>query len=339
MLKCSLDKLNDVLSALGKKAALYVPADAENGAKYVRRSEGTKLSDKLNTAVSAKGFFFPQTENLVGFKTTGKEIEIKDVRNEAEDFILFGVRACDVRSFDILDRVFLNDTPDSYYQSRREHGIIISMACDRPAETCFCKAFGIDPAEPRGDIVCYKNDSEIFLSPKTEKGKALAAALEGVCLSCSEDSADGVKALINERTQKLPLASLTTEGFGADKTKELFDSSKWKELSESCLGCGICTFVCPTCQCYDIKDFDTGREVCRFRCWDSCMYSEFTKMSAGQPRLTQLERFRQRFMHKLVYYPDNNDGVFSCVGCGRCLVKCPISMNIVKVMKALGGEQ
>ena len=98
------------------------------------------------------------------------------------------------------------------------------------------------------------------------------------------------------------------------------------------------TFVCPTCQCYDIRDFDCGRRVLRYRCWDSCMYADFTKMSAGQPRLTQLERFRQRFMHKLVYFPTNNDGMFSCVGCGRCLAKCPIQMNIVKVMKKLGGK-
>ena len=69
----------------------------------------------------------------------------------------------------------------------------------------------------------------------------------------------------------------------------------------------------------------------------ACMYSEFTKMAHGNNRLTQKERFRQRFMHKLVYYPENNDGLFSCVGCGRCLAKCPISMNIVKVMKKIGG--
>ena len=30
---------------------------------------------------------------------------------------------------------------------------------------------------------------------------------------------------------------------------------------------------------------------------------------------------------------------YGCVGCGRCLSKCPISMNIVKVMKALGGKE
>ena len=66
------------------------------------------------------------------------------------------------------------------------------------------------------------------------------------------------------------------------------------------------------------------------------MYSDFTMMAHGTPRNTQLEKFRQRFMHKLVYYPMNNDGVYGCVGCGRCLKKCPISMNIVKVMKSLG---
>ena len=88
-----------------------------------------------------------------------------------------------------------------------------------------------------------------------------------------------------------------------------------------------------------IKDFNTGREVIRFRCWDSCMYSDFTMMAHGTNRPNHMQRFRQRFMHKLVYYPENNGGLFSCVGCGRCLAKCPISMNIVKVMKTVGGEE
>ena len=130
----------------------------------------------------------------------------------------------------------------------------------------------------------------------------------------------------------------------ANRKMDLLDSVVWqlsegKKLSESCLGCGSCTYTCPTCQCYDIKEFDTGKAIKRYRCWDSCMYSEFTKMSAGQPRPTQLERFRQRFMHKLVYFPENNEGIFGCVGCGRCLIGCPISMNIVKVIRALGGKE
>jgi heterodisulfide reductase subunit C len=66
------------------------------------------------------------------------------------------------------------------------------------------------------------------------------------------------------------------------------------------------------------------------------MYSDFTLMAHGNPRVSQLERFRQRFMHKLIYFPANNDGIHACVGCGRCLAKCPVSMNITKVIKALG---
>jgi len=135
----------------------------------------------------------------------------------------------------------------------------------------------------------------------------------------------------------LPLADLTTEGFGA-YNKELFESPLWEEMSVGCLGCGACTFVCPTCQCYDIRDFDDGKQVRRFRCWDSCMYSDFTLMSAGQPRPTQKERFRQRFMHKLAYYPETHDGVFGCVGCGRCLKKCPQHLHILKVMRRMGGK-
>ena len=134
---------------------------------------------------------------------------------------------------------------------------------------------------------------------------------------------------------QLPLGNTSFEGMKQTDLMTHFKNEKWAGLSESCLGCGTCTFVCPTCQCYDIREFDTGKGVKKFRCWDSCMYSDFTLMAHGNSRNSQLERFRQRFMHKLVYFPDNNGGEFGCVGCGRCLAKCPIQTNIVKVEKAL----
>lgn len=340
MRKCSLEKLDSVFAEIANSFKLYLPVDDKDGkAKYSEWAEGVKWSNALNTVRSPKDFFFPQTEDLMGFKCSGKNIEIIDTRNESEDFVVFGVRACDVKSFDILDRVFLKDPVDSYYSNRRDHGIIISVACTRPAETCFCHTFGIDPTEPAGDISVWKTDSELFWQSNTEKGAALLEKLQALTEECDADAVNDQKEKVSAIMKKLPLAGLTADKFGAGKTKELFDAPEWDSLSEACLGCGTCTFICPTCQCYDIKDFNTGKGVVRFRCWDSCMYSEFTKMSAGQPRLTQKERFRQRFMHKLVYYPENNDGLFSCVGCGRCLAKCPISMNIVKVMKTIGGKE
>ena len=339
MRKISADKLNTLFAEIAKDNALYMPQDSDGGAKFEKWEEGCTLSAALNTVRSAKDFFFPQTENLMDFKMEGKNIEIIDTRKECEDFVVFGIRACDVKSFEVLDRVFLAEPVDTYYKNRREHAVLMSVACTKPQETCFCKTFGIDASEPEGDIVCYKTDDALYMDAKTEKGEKLLKSLEKITEDADESAAAEQKNMIKERFSKLPLANLSADKFGKDKTSEFFNAPEWSELSETCLGCGTCTFVCPTCQCYDIKDFNTGHGIKRFRCWDSCMYSDFTKMSAGQPRLTQLERFRQRFMHKLVYYPTNNDGLFSCVGCGRCLAKCPIQMNIVKVMKKLGGEK
>ena len=144
--------------------------------------------------------------------------------------------------------------------------------------------------------------------------------------------------LDSKKYESLPFAHLNLTGFDGDHLMEKFNSPKWKKLSMACLGCGSCTFACPTCQCYDIRDYDAGNGIQRYRCWDSCMYSDFTLMAHGTNRPTQLERYRQRFMHKLVYFPSNNDGMYSCVGCGRCIEKCPMNLNIVKVIKALGED-
>ena len=338
MKRILLSRLNELFMALAGKEKLYIPAqDGSGNASFTLWREGLTLSNAGNTNRSAKDLFFPQVENLVGFQVSGKEIRMIETRDPAEPFVLFGVRACDGRSFELLDRVFLADAKDTYYETRRQSATVVTLACSRPEATCFCGNFGIDPAEPGGDVSCWVEGEFLYWQANTEKGEALTAKLS-MLEDTDDEAVKAQQAQTRAILKKLPLASLDLSAVGAGKTKVLFDRPEWKQLSESCLGCGTCTFVCPTCQCYDIKEFDSGKLVRRFRCWDSCMYSDFTKMSAGQPRPTQLERFRQRFMHKLVYFPDNNDGIFGCVGCGRCLAKCPIHMNIVKVVKTLGEE-
>ena len=339
MKKLSLTKLNDFFAAIAADKTLYLPVNNNVGkAEYKKWEAGVEMSKALNTVRSAKDFFFPQTEDLMEFKMEGKSIEVIDSRREAEDFVVFGVRACDAASFSILDSVYLVDPVDSYYKTRREHGTVVTMACGKPAETCFCATFGIDAADPAGDVTVWETAEGYMLRANTEKGEALLAATASLLEEGDEGAVEAAKAKTREIMAKLPLAGFTMEGVGAGKTAELFDRPEWKTLSEACLGCGTCTFVCPTCQCYDVRDFDTGNGIKRFRCWDSCMYSDFTKMAHGNSRNSQVERFRQRFMHKLVYYPDRNNGTFGCVGCGRCLSRCPISMNIVKVAKTLGGK-
>lgn len=340
MYRIPRENLDQLFALVAGSKTLYIPTDATTGiAQFKKWEEGMKMSDKLKTSRSAKDFFFPQTEDLVKFKTVGKAIDIIDPREETEDFVIFGVRACDARSFEILDRVFLVDPVDTYYKNRREHGVVVTLACSRPSESCFCQTFGIDPTNPAGDVSAWMTDDSVYFSANTEKGEAFVSSVKELLSDADDKAVEEQKAATKEILGKLPFANLDTNAFGGGKTEKYFNSPEWAALSEACLGCGTCTFVCPTCQCYDVRDYDTGHGVNRFRCWDSCMYSDFTKMAHGNPRLSQKERFRQRFMHKLVYYPENNEGIFGCVGCGRCVDKCPISMNIVKVMKTLGKEE
>ncbi|MBO4326335.1 MAG: 4Fe-4S dicluster domain-containing protein [Clostridia bacterium] len=338
-----LNELEKLFAAVALTKKLYLPVEKAGQYDYAPWEPGTGYDPEvLHTVKSAKGVFFPQSEDLVRYKRDGFSLSIAQVAPEDEDFVVFGVHACDVAGFEVLDRVFLSDPVDTYYKARREHGTVVSVMCAKPEETCFCGTFGIDAEQPGGDVQSWISGDTLYMEALTQKGEALLDQLDGIIMDGND--AENRKAVNDaaeehkEIMRKLPLADLTTDGFGKEADLlTLFGRPEWKELSSSCLGCGTCTYVCPTCQCYDIREYDTGHGISRFRVWDSCMYSDFTMMAHGSPRPDQLQRFRQRFMHKLKYYPDNYDGAFSCVGCGRCLQKCPISMNIVKVMKKLGG--
>ena len=138
MKKIAVSELNALFAAVSESEMLYIPADDKGGqGKFTPWQDGLTLSARGNTARSAKDLFFPQTEHLVNFRTEGKTIEIQENREEIAPFAVFGVRACDCRSFDILDKVFLSEPVDTFYAARREKGTVITLACSRPAETCF----------------------------------------------------------------------------------------------------------------------------------------------------------------------------------------------------------
>ena len=336
MKKIAMASLNALFERIAADKKLYLPIEKAGQVDFYEWNEGeTVRLDALKTVKSAKDVFFPQVENLLKFRVEGKSIEINQAPLCEEDFVIFGVRGCDAKSFEILDRVFLVDPRDEFYASRRAHGIVVTLACGEPEESCFCTNFGVNPANPGGDVTAWIVGEEMFLQANTEKGEKLIAELDEADKKAAEDE----QARISEIAQKLPLNGLNLEGFDGAHLMEKFNDPKWEGLSRACLGCGTCTFVCPTCQCYDIRDFDNGKSVTRYRCWDSCMYSDFTLMAAENSRHTQLQRYRQRFMHKLVYFPANNEGVYSCVGCGRCVEKCPQGLNIVRVIKALGVNE
>ena len=342
MFKIKAENLPALFRTIAAEQELYLPVKAGGQVNFAAWSEEAEASlETLKTVKSPKDAFFPQSENLYTCVRDGKKITIEPEALKEQNFVVFGMKACDVQGVKVLDRVFLSDPVDSFYAARREHGTIVALACHEPEESCFCKVFGIDCAEPTADVAAWMIHGELYWKPLTEKGETLTEQIKEVLTDAEERQVEEEKKAIRTIVEKLPYSNLSLKGWGEKDYMERFNSPVWEELYKPCLACGTCTFVCPTCQCYDIKDYDTGHGVQRYRCWDSCMYSDFTMMAHGNNRTSQMQRFRQRFMHKLVYYPLNNDGLFSCVGCGRCVEKCPSSLNIVKVIKAFekqGGE-
>ena len=334
--KADLPKLYDAIAA---EQDLFLPVKVAGQTNFGLYTEDAQVDiDTLKTVKSAKDIFFPQSETLYKVRREEGKLAIAGETLRNTPFVVFGIRGCDVRALAVLDKVFLSDPVDSYYAARRCNGILISQACGRPDATCFCKVFGVDCAEPEGDVVTWLFGEELYWQPKTEKGTQLTEKLSHLLEQGDENTVEATKDAIRVMVEKLPYANLSLEKWGADAADKNFDSALWEQLYKPCLACGTCTFVCPTCQCYDIRDYDTGKGVQRFRCWDSCMYSDFTMMAHGNNRTSQMQRFRQRFMHKLAYFPANYDGMFSCVGCGRCVDKCPAHLNIVKVIKAFEKE-
>lgn len=346
MYKIKKENLSALFQLIAGSQELYLPVKNGNQTNFAAWSDTAQVDlDTLKTVKSPKDAFFPQSENLYTCVRDGKKLSVEPQALKDQDFVVFGMRACDVKGVEVLDKVFLSEPVDSFYAARRSHGTMVAMACHEPEESCFCKVFGVDCAQPDADVAVWMSGDTMYWKSLTDKGDALtntAAELLESADAADEEKVEAEKAAVKNIVEKLPYSNLSLEGWNGDALKEKFESPIWEELYKPCLACGTCTFVCPTCQCYDIKDYDTGHGVTRYRCWDSCMYSDFTMMAHGNNRTSQMQRFRQRFMHKLVYFPANNDGMYSCVGCGRCVEKCPSALNIVKVIKSFqkqGGDK
>ncbi len=366
MYKIARENLSALFRKIAEQQELYLPVRRAGQVNFGVWSEEAVVDlDTLKSVKSPKDVFFPQSENLYTVQKEGRKLNVCPQDLQEKDFVVFGMRSCDVQGLCVLDRVFLSEPVDTYYAARREHGAIVALACHEPEESCFCKVFGIDCANPGAlpetaegtgaenkkggaDVAAWLIGEELYWKAQTEKGEKLTEALKGILTDTGEteeqqklagEKVAREQAAIRAIVEQLPYSHLSLDGWNGAALNEKFNSPLWEELYKPCLACGTCTFVCPTCQCYDIKDYDTGHGVQRYRCWDSCMYSDFTMMAHGNNRTSQMQRFRQRFMHKLVYFPANNDGMYSCVGCGRCVEKCPASLNIVKVIKKFQEEK
>ena len=323
------------IEMLASEAVLIAPVQraGETTFSTVDGPEEVTL-DYLNSLIPPKRFVLPQTEPMFAYDVNSK-YEMKPIYDE-EKRILFGVRPCDVSAIAFLDHFFTENIPDIYYAKRRENTTIISMTCQEPGENCFCICAECGPFADSGfDIQLTDLGSKYLAEIGTERGAQLAAKAGGLFADASDDEV--------KRRDELAAAAeknfkSTTTYFAAAIRRistEAVPEELWQELGDRCLACGGCSYVCPTCSCFNVVDLGLGVGT-RMRCWDSCALAGFTRMAGGHnPRKEKQDRRNRRFYHKLSYYYIQRQGRHGCVGCGRCISVCLGGIDMPAVVKMI----
>ncbi len=289
----------------------------------------------VNTRFPPKALFLPQSEVMLQLEAD----RLQPVEDPDAPRLILGMRPCDARALQLLDTVFMTqEDQDPYWASKRERTTIVALGCDDPCETCFCNAVGSGPFDGRGaDVLLTVVDPStssglgsiqgtFVAEVRTEKGEALLDHL-------SDADAEQIKAA--QAVQKAAVEGMQAP-FDAtsikDKLYSMFESDFWQHIQQSCLGCGVCTFLCPTCFCFDIVD--EAQRGQRVRNWDTCMFRTYSLEASGHnPRPTNVERTRQRIMHKYAYWIELIDQI-GCTGCGRCVRYCPVSLDIRHIVRS-----
>lgn len=286
------------------------------------------------TRWSPKEFLFPRTEPLFSYELHAGGVALAGAPAETTEQVLFGVTPCDAAGFLRLDRVFRGAVTDPLYAARRARTTIVSLACGAAGPECFCTAVGGSPAGEGGsDVQLIPAGDGWVARALTDKGRAVTGPLKDATPASAAD-VRGALEPVNRIEEGLRQKAVAATWAAA--LESAFRLPLWEALGRRCLGCSICSYVCPSCSCFDVDD--TGTATCGTRCrsWDSCTFALFTRHASGHnPRATQAARFRQRVLHKFSYFPREHGRELMCVGCGRCVALCPVGMNILEAAEAV----
>ncbi len=332
-----LDKkhIDDWVAAL-TDVEVHAPV-LEDGIWSYQPVGGSVRLDHPNTKQSPKELAFPQREVFFSFEQIKGEVpRLTQIMPVTSRHAVFGVRPCDGRGVPRMDKVFTDHVEDPYYHARRKNVAYVGLACNKPpSPNCFCLSVGGSPVSTDGlDVLMTDLGDRYFVAAVTETGKALMTA--GGKLFIEPTAADRKQVgSVHAEAVAHPQRAVHKPDEVPAKLKASFKSPLWEELARACIGCGICTFLCPTCHCFDINDEVQSKAPMkgqRVRTWDNCQFPDFTMHSSGHnPRENTGARLRQRVAHKFQYFHENF-GMHQCIGCGRCITECPVGIDIIHVV-------
>ncbi|MGR3177404.1 MAG: 4Fe-4S dicluster domain-containing protein [Candidatus Anammoxibacter sp.] len=336
-----LENLDTLIKKLIVKGYRVIGPKREDNLVLFREIQSESEIDlsQVNTNSSIKDLLFPRSEKILSFEFVEKKVEIEDPRESFKKTVIIGAKPCDTASLPVMDKLFQDDCSDPFWTRKRNSTTIISFACTKCDEYCFCTSVGLSPDSKKGaDIMLTEGKSgEKIVEIITDKGSNLAKELTEIFNDNTNVQDDSyVTTIDQDRISKVETV------FDVGKVKQWLDNNfedvLWEEFSRQCIGCGACTFLCPTCHCFDIVDEGTLNKGDRLKNWDACQMKTFTVHTSGHnPRSSQAQRWRQRIMHKFKYYVDKFDEIL-CVGCGRCSRHCPVDMNISECLSLIAEK-
>jgi ferredoxin len=271
--------------------------------------------NKPKPVTPLKSFFLPVKENVTS------------PRNPEKPRIILGTPNCDIVALDILDEIYLDENfNDIFYSQRRENTILISSDCFGTLEHCHCSSYNIKPySDEKADIAIVYYEDSIILRVISVKGESLLENINGI----QPLKIDNIITFINNKHEETEAMLFHLNKALPDyKTTGtlLHDSGEgiWVKYSSTCVACGACATICPTCSCFLLIDKPGFHKVKQM---DACQYPGFERVAGGEDALHFLHnRFRNRYMCKYVWKPAKFKSL-ACTGCGRCIEACIGKIN------------
>lgn len=317
-------KKEHIGSWLNKLEAIYkvfAPLALARGNRAIGPLSQGELELGGQLMLSPVRVFFPESEPVVKFENGQSKGMVHKFCKPA---FVFGCSAGDTKSIKFVDRFFETDFIDPNYKARREGALIA-------AYTGFVSGDNFEAVATQGYDVQFVvlKDGSCLVKPGSDAGAALIEELE----DAPPDAEARWKAL-EDKTRAIPKEA------DLDKAAELLKAGKvtrefWVEIGNRCISCGGCTYICPTCTCFDMYDKGDLDKCYRMRCRDSCLMSGFTReASRHNPRGDDGKRAQRRIEHKLLYDVKRWQEI-GCVACGRCDDTCPTGIGLYNVVKEM----
>jgi len=333
----SSENFSKFLEGLKKDYSVFLPFKKDQQRFYAKldSSAADSVVGEVRAFEPLKSFFL-RARQIVA---SGFEPSLPNSLNKP--LAIVGVKACDLKGFKIQDQVFSNhDYQDPFYLKLRQDNLIISADCTSVIDTCFCTALGIRPyPQENFDINLSQVSGGFVAEPGSEKGRRL---IEQYTLFFRQPREDLVTERGLKRNRVLKQVEDNTKSNNVPDQSLLkgvveksFDSDLWKDEAKSCVECGACNTICPTCHCFLLYDQKDKDKMERLRIWDSCMIKDFARVAGGaNPREKLWMRLRNRFEKKFDFFPKIAEE-YACTGCGRCISACPAKIDIRKVLNRL----